>query len=526
MPLKTSSGSRRAVFAGIFLLAVFFLFPRIAASTEERPYFTDRGQFNYGRFLAEEGDYRTSAMEFERLIEAFPGSPLAHEAQFRLSGAYFNSGLFSKAEENYRLFLLNFRWSTLRAEAEAMASEAHERSKTERLPKVVLARSDSDAAIPSLEPSSVAAIRAVQVMFFEGRNYDDISSEMRRLKEAGVDTVIIRAFHNRGDRFHRVAHSERDSGVYFSTALSPVVGDVLPEFAAIAHKNGLKVFAWMTSRYADYGVEDSDDLSCKGYEIAIKAYTRCKGLDIFNENAVRRLEAIYSDLAATGVDGILFQDDLVLRHNEGFGPYAAALFKKDTGLAASPDELYVAGEGGNVHYTPLFWKWATWKNGRLLAVAKRLKHAAEKKKPGLKFALNLMYESVTNPPYALAWLSQSLPEAVKAGFDYYSIMAYHRQMGAELEMSQSEVRGLITKMTEEASKTAGDPRRILIKLQTIDWKTGTPLPDEEVAGLIRDIKSGPVKGLSMAVVPYRQGFPFHELSLGSGFSAQRAYALQ
>ena len=50
-------------------------------------------------------------------------------------------------------------------------------------------------------------------------------------------------------------------------------------------------------------------------------------VDLFNDETTERLEGLYSDLASyDDIDGILFQDDLIWKHNEGFraagrGPY-------------------------------------------------------------------------------------------------------------------------------------------------------------------------------------------------------------
>ncbi|MBE7414228.1 MAG: hypothetical protein HS130_02920 [Deltaproteobacteria bacterium] len=322
---------------------------------------------------------------------------------------------------------------------------------------------------------------------------------------------MLRVF-NSGDRYHPAADPAASQGVYFATEHAPVVDDMLPKLTELARANGLKVFAWMTTRYADYGIEGDEGLACVSYDISARAYSRCKGLDLFNEAAVERLERIYSDLALNDIDGVLFQDDMVLRHNEGLGSHAAALFRKDFGGELVPEELYARAPGSEaVHYTPLFWKWATWKNRRLLDVAGRLKEAVRKRRPGAAFAINLMYESLTNPPYALAWLSQDLSAALRADFDYFSIMAYHRQMGEELEKTEGEIREMITKMAEDAVRTVGEPARVLIKLQTIDWRTGSPISDSEVVELIRDMK---MKDVSLAVVPYRGDFPFSELSGG------------
>ncbi|MEK7679744.1 MAG: poly-beta-1,6-N-acetyl-D-glucosamine N-deacetylase PgaB, partial [Deltaproteobacteria bacterium] len=379
---------------------------------QDKPYYSDIGQFNYARFLSNEGGHKAAAREFGRLIENFPGSPLIPEAQLRMGEAYLSAGMLADAEAQLKLFLANFPESPLATEAYQLYGQARASSRLTVL-------EERPKAVESAKGGGVPLI-AVQVMFFEGRSYKEIDAELKRLKDAGINTVIARVFHNKGDRFYKVAGagagSLPSSGVYFRTSHAPVVADVLSELTTLAHKNGLKLFAWMTTRYADYGVEGDTGITCIGYDIASGKYARCKGLDLFSDEAVARLEAIYSDLASYDIDGILFQDDLILRHNEGFGKRAEALFKKDTGLNADPTALYIVSDNGaTVHYTPLFWKWAAWKNTRLLNIAGRLKTAARGKNPSVKFAINLMYESVTNPPYALAWLSQSLESAVESG---------------------------------------------------------------------------------------------------------------
>jgi biofilm PGA synthesis lipoprotein PgaB len=485
-----------------------------AGGGERVKYFTDRGQFNYASFLLDEGEYDTAAREFDRVIENFPTSPLLAQAQFKKGEAYFVSGRYEEAEMVLRLFIENFRDSPSKGEAGSMILEAR------RLKRVLKPTQPAGRAIVAPKAAKASAMNAVQVALFDGLDLDGIDSEFARLKDAGVDTVIVRVFHNSGDRFYVASARQRDpalvSGVYFRTSHAPVLSDLLTPLVRSAHGSGLKIFAWMTTRYADYGLEDRADLACMGYDPASGTFSRCRGLDLFNEEAVKHIEALYSDLAEYDIDGILFQDDLVLRHTEGFGPNAARLFVRTTGLRAAPDELYIPAAAGRVHYTPLFWKWASWKNSRLLEVAKRLKAVVREKGPDVKFAINMMYESVTNPPYALAWLSQDLGKAVEQGFDYYSIMAYHRQMSEELNRNDRFIKHLIGRMVEEASRTVGEPKRVLMKVQTIDWSSGEPLSDGEVVGLIRGIRAA--GGVSLAVVPYRGDFPFYELADKGGYA--------
>lgn len=506
-----------------FVLGISVSFQGAARAGVQEPYLNDGAQLSYGVFLLSDGDLRGAAREFQRLIEEFPASPLLPKAQFNMAEALFKAGHIRDAERNFRFFISNFgaREPLLQARAVERVNEAmrirppikaFEGRRKAGLPVVMLEPE------PALPPST-ESLRAVQVMLFGGKGIEDVSGEMRRLKQAGVNTVIFRVFHNEGDRFHRgvAPPADKRSGVYFNTLRAPVVADILSGVAEAAHRNGLKIFAWMTTRYADYGIEGREELQCKGYDIGMGGggLTRCKGLDLFNDAAARRIDGIYSDLAEYEIDGVLFQDDLVLRHNEGFGKYAAALFRKETGEGLRPEAMYLrSADTDAVQYTPLFWKWAAWKNRRLLHVANTARAAVKKKRPEAKFAINLMYESVSNPANSLAWLSQSLGAAVKEGFDYYSIMAYHRQMASELSKNPAEVKALIEKIAADASRTAGDAGKVLIKFQTVDWETGQPLSNGEVAELIRAVKG--LKGISLAVVPYRRDFPFYELGESGG----------
>lgn len=515
--VKKATLTRKSLILAVSILTVIAVLLNADGSWagDSEPYFSDMGQLKYAKFLSNDGKYELAARELDRAIESFPASPLLADVQFRKAEAYLKAGRYRDAERSLRLFIENFKDSPLRGEAGRMILEAR------RLHKASIASPRHRQTLKIPPEKSPAGMNAVQVSVFDGLDLVGVASEFELLKASGVDTVIIRVFHNRGDRFYALADGTRDpyldSGVYFQTTHAPVISDLLTPLVKTAHKAGLNIFAWMTTRYADYGLEDRVDLACRGFDLFSEEEVRCRGLDLFNEKAIRHLEALYSDLAEYDIDGILFQDDLVLRHTEGFGRHATRLFRKESGLTADPASLYIAADdNGSVNYTRLFWKWASWKNERLLAVADSLMAAVKQKRPGVRFAINLMYESVTDPPNALAWLSQDLSKAVKQGFDYYSIMAYHRQMGSELGKDDRFIRGLIELMAAEAARVVGEPEKVLMKVQTIDWDTGEPLSNGEVVSLIKGIRA--VGGVSLAVVPYRSDFPFYELSGKGGYA--------
>jgi biofilm PGA synthesis lipoprotein PgaB len=521
---KSEVRSQKLIAGFFLLLTAYCLLPATVNAQETRPFLTDKDQFNYAMFLYKQGNYTVAAREFGRVIEYFPGSPVTPQAQYMIGDAYLNASLYKEAKNQFEQFMKNFPDNGFNAEASLKLDMAKEKLKEAELvfaPKLPTVKILPPSELLTPNSKLITPMRAVQIALFEGKDYKEVGNELSRLKATGINTIILRVFHNKDDRFYpfikprnRGAHPQDGSGVYFTTKESPVVEDILGPVLDMAHKTGLKVFAWMTTRYADYGLEHRKDLGCKAYDFNTKDIVPCKGLDLFNEDVVSHLERLFNDLALYPIDGILFQDDLVLKHHEGFGPYSQMLFEKDTGKRLVPGKLYGNGVGGernylNPLYTPEFWKWAAWKNKRLLEVATRVRVVVKKENPEVKFAINLMYESVSNPPYAMAWLSQSLDEAVKQGFDYYAIMAYHQQMQNELNKGPYEIQSLIQKMTKEAVRLVGDPQKVIMKFQTIDWNTSQSLPDQEVIGLLTKVKE--VNNVSLAVVPYRKDFPFEEI---------------
>ena len=324
-------------------LAVFFLSfgPAKALGAEERKSEITVGedQFNYALLLFEQKKYLLSATEFGKIIAFYPASPYIPEAQYRIALSYYNEGAYREADNQLKLFLMNFPSSNY--VEDALAKREILRKKLTSIENSVngylkqpLFKSDK---IVNVAPDT---IRAVQVSMFEGHTYKEVEEEMKVLKEEGYDTLILRVFHNMGDRPYPFVSDPKLSGVYFKTAHAPVIEDVLGEITEIAHRHDLKIFAWMTTRHADYGVEGEADLRCKAYYFRLRSIGSCQGLDLFNEKTVAHLERIYHDLSAYPLDGILFQDDLVLRHNEGFGEAAQRLYLKEYGKVFTPNKLY------------------------------------------------------------------------------------------------------------------------------------------------------------------------------------------
>ena len=111
---------------------------------------------------------------------------------------------------------------------------------------------------------------------------------MKELKNAGVNTIIFRVFQNKGDRGYKFVTARHEEGVYFKTENAPVVDDILGKVAEMVHRNGLEIFAWMTTRYAQYGLEASPEYRCVKYDFETKKMERARGLPLKLDRINRR----------------------------------------------------------------------------------------------------------------------------------------------------------------------------------------------------------------------------------------------
>ena len=382
-------------------------------------------------------------------------------------------------------------------------------------PAVAHAASTAEAMIHPEKDflSTTRRLLGAQVLVFRSKDYQNLEQSMMALKTAGVNTIIVRAFQNPGDRIYRFARPRSDVGAYFQTTHAPVVDAVLEEIVTIGHRWGLKVFAWLETRKMPLHILDPENSKALSYDFETESLKPLPTWSIFDENVESALVGLYRDATMTGVDGILFQDDLIMYRQEDLSARAVAAFETETGKSLDPKEMFqivFRDEQGRwcvSRYSDTFWLWACWKNQKLLDLARKLIQSAKAVNPNIEIAMNFMYESVTAPQNALAWLSQSLSEATKLPIDYFAIMAYHRQMQKELRLSNEGAYNKISSMTASLLRLVDDPNKILMKVQMRDWKTRKQIPTYE-ANKVFEMISGQGK-VSLAFIPYSPSTPLH-----------------
>ncbi len=355
----------------------------------------------------------------------------------------------------------------------------------------------------SYSQDNTPAIRAAQVFHSEATNYIEFEKEIIHMKNLGINTIIFRVFGNSGDRIYKFANPKSKVGVYFKTTRSPVIDDLLGNVTTLAHKHGIKVYAWMTTRHATYGVVG--DVFDQEYVLADKQYRKIPKLDLFNDKAIWDLENLYKDLAKYPIDGVLIQDDFVMRHMEGFGTEARISYANTFGKTLDAQNMYsdlelkTNGRVKRIVYTDEFWQFQGWKNKRLNYIAQKLIAALRETNLKLEVALNVSYELFYKPKNALSWFAHDKELARK--FNYVAVMAYQDQMMKELHINLTQAGDLIANNTRDAISVMGTPERVIMKIQTMDWDNREELPLREIRYIYEKVESvSPDVGI--ALVPW------------------------
>jgi len=396
-------------------------------------------------------------------------------------------------------------WAEASVSREAFSPETGLQTPSQKEPETSI---EKGPEIPPQERGSSFTRRmlAAQVLIFGCKDYGEVEDSIKKLRRVGVNTLIVRAFQNLGDRVYRFSRPRCSEGVYFETEHAPVVDPLLPRLVSIGHRHGLKVFAWMETRKMPLKLPDPEGSKAVGYCFEKRALEPIGMWSIFDETVEQGIVALYGDVVRSGIDGILIQDDLIMYHCEDFSPKAVALFEEETGKVLNPETLYQGpfkdsdGRWYVSEYTDTFWEWSRWKNQKLLKFARKLIQASRAANPQIEFAMNFMYESVTDPKNALAWLSQSLAESTRLPIDFYAIMAYHRQIKNELNLTDTGTYEKISNMTANILRLIDDPNKILMKVQLEDWNTGKQIPAVEADEIFRRINA---EGrVSLAFIPY------------------------
>jgi hypothetical protein len=302
----------------------------------------------------------------------------------------------------------------------------------------------------------------------------DIAPWLEKLAQGGITTLIVDA----GTASHMPGEAA-PRGVYFRTALADIVRDAIGELAPLVHQRGMALMASVSLR--DMGwIDRSLGWQDRRYVPARQAYEPSDALDVFHPAFQEYAAGVLTDLAASGVDGIVFSFEPALTSVEGFSPYAVAGFERDFKTKLTPEAWVpwpVAGvsEGRRVSTGAPpsdFWRWTGWKARERARVLGKLARAIRARTPTVVLAVEVHAESVTEPVAAAVRYSEDVLESKRNEMDAFVL----RPAGEGTSAS-----GAVRRLTD----VIGEPRRI--------WVTVTP-PPAAVRGRGDRFDAGSVRG--------------------------------
>lgn len=344
-------------------------------------------------------------------------------------------------------------------------------------------------------------INGAQVFVLDEKYKDNIDAFFKEAKAKGINTIFFRVFHNNKDRSHLGLDLKCESGVYYETSYACTVNDLLGDVVKAAHDNNMKLFAWMATRSLSFLKTDENmsmSLSAEGGQV--KGY----GANIFKKEVRDTLLGLFEDLAKYEIDGILFQDDFIIKYTEGSDKDAASLFEEETGIKVNSKSFFKSTKVYNgrktfSEYTENFYTWAEWKSNQLALLFKQLKERAKTRNPKIKFAANIYYETPVDEKAGVAWYSQRLSVLKSSGADYFAVMGYFEQISDEKNYNRVNAAEYIGDIAVQAVKQVGSENAVIMKLQSKSFKGAGMLDYDDYKLVCRRTKLA--GDISYAVVP-------------------------
>ena len=318
--------------------------------------------------------------------------------------------------------------------------------------------------------------REVELQFHEIR--ENYNPGFDRLGELGFGKIIVRSFLNNGISGGLLFKSR-----YFRT--------VYPGFDDILKQNKNRKFqfwGWLIARNYDWlaSSEKYDTGFRNGKRVMVRK------LDIFDPRIREMVVAVFKEMAGLGVDGILIQDDLSIKSDEGFTENGMRAFTGASGVPAKEKLMMESGSPYNL-------KWIEIKKKVIRGLLDNIISGCRSVNPDIRIGINVFYESLILAKQSREWHSQDIESIAGSDVDLIYLMMYHRQMKNELKLGKSRIRELFRQGIERAYRVGGD--RIVVKMETFDWSRGEIIPLEEmrefirlIPGQIKHICFTPVKG--------------------------------
>jgi len=299
-----------------------------------------------------------------------------------------------------------------------------------------------------------------------------------RIVAMGVNTVYLQAFADpkasgaaesvyfpnrylpvRADLFNRVAWQIRTrTPVRRLYAWMPMLAWQLPETNPAAHD---LVVAEQTT---------SGDHLNMGY----------RRLSPFSPRVRQVIQDLYLDMArSTPIDGLLFHDDVTLSDYEDASSFGIAQ-NLAWGLPAKISDIRKSDD--------LIGRWTILKINTLDRFATELAGVVKSEQPSLVTARNLYAQVVLNPRSEV-WYAQSLDNSL-VNYDFTAIMAMPYMEKAD------DPKAFYQKLIDNVKEHPNAMRKVVFELQTVNWRTGEKISNQELADTIQSLYNAGVEHIA------------------------------
>lgn len=252
--------------------------------------------------------------------------------------------------------------------------------------------------------------------------------------------------------------------LYFPNRYLPMRADLYNRAAwQLRTRTGVEVFGWLPV----LGFEPPDPAVRRALAIRSQEPDALFRLDFTQPDAQRLIRGIYEDLAANSdLQGLLFHDDAYLRDHE--------LPRLFPGQPAARTQA-------------------------LIDFTLSLREAAERWRPKLKTVANLYARPVLDPR-SEAWFAQSLP-AFQRAYDHSALMAMPWMERAARPQHWMDALVAAVKQHDPAL------RKTIFELQTVDWRTGRPVPEATLARQMLRLQTQGVRHVAWYPYDFNAGRP-------------------
>jgi hypothetical protein len=216
------------------------------------------------------------------------------------------------------------------------------------------------------------------------------------------------------------------AGVYFPSTRAALAEDLLMPLVAAAHQRGLSLFGTISLEHmgwvgtqAEWGTLLADPSTMRSQLSST--------YDLGNASFQSYVTGLVTDLAKTGVDGLVVK----ARKEPSFGyEYSPALlgsFQASFGLPSVGEELFQPAAPSELadapnsrlrdSRSPLFWRWVGWKARLCSSVLQQVRDAVLRERAAFRLAVEVHPATLADPLEGLLGYGEDVDEARARGFD-------------------------------------------------------------------------------------------------------------